>query len=557
MTLPPENAGPAPSGEVPEKKAESGPSLIRAAGSIGGATFLSRVMGFVRDIFIAQIFGAGLVADAFFVAFAIPSMFRRLLTEGALTSAFIPVYSDERAQRGEAAARRFSGAMGLVLAGALFLICLLGAVFAGPLVTALAPGFTRNAEKFGLTTRLTQIMFPFLFFIGLSAITTGVLNATRRFFLPALAPVIQNLAMIAALLSAGATGGVVDVDTAVFWLAWSVVIGGALQLLFQIPLLVKLRIAPLFGNPWRVPGVGRCLTLMGPAAFGAAILQINVLVDRLLASFLAEGSISYLYYANRLVQFPHGILSLAVTAAAFPVLSDRAAQRRHGEAKHRHGEEEGPSGRGTLIQAGRLTLFITLPATMGLMALARPIMEVLFERGAFGPEAAAASAGALRAYAVGLVFFGIVRLMAAAFHARLDTRYPVRCANWSVLAHILLSLALMFPLGYIGLALSTSLASGLNAYLLYLGIRESGEWPGEELGRAARQLLIASLLMGGFIYLVNWAVWPHGAGVIARIAVLLGEIILGAGAFLLLCNWISPELTALWRGVLRRRGRRQ
>ncbi len=504
-------------------------------------------MGFVRDIFIAQIFGAGLVADAFFVAFAIPSMIRRLLTEGALTSAFIPVYSDEREQRGESAARRFSGAIGLVLAGSLVLICVLGVVFAGPLVTALAPGFTRAAEKLGLTTRLTQVMFPFLFFIGLSAIATGVLNATRRFFLPALAPVIQNLAMIAALLAAG---GRVDAETAVFWLAWSVVIGGALQLLVQIPLLVKLQIAPLLGNPWRVPGVGRCLTLMGPAAFGAAILQINVLVDRWLASFLAEGSISYLYYANRLVQFPHGILSLAVTAAAFPVLSDRAAQRRHGGA-------EGSSGRDTLIQAGRLTLFITLPATMGLMALARPIMEVLFERGAFGPEASAASAAALRAYAVGLVFFGIVRLMAAAFHARLDTRYPVRCANWSVLAHIVLSVILMVPLGYIGLALSTSLASALNAYLLYLGIRNTGEWPGEELGRSAKQLFLASVLMGAFIYFVNGIVWPPQAGSIVQGAALFGEIVLGAAVFLLLCKWIAPEMSTFWQGIFRRRAGRQ
>ncbi len=500
-------------------------------------------MGFVRDVFIAQIFGAGLVADAFFVAFAIPSMFRRLLTEGALTSAFIPVYSDERAQNGEPAARRFSGAMGLILAGALALICLLGVVFAGPLVAALAPGFTRNAEKFGLTTRLTQVMFPFLFFIGLSAIATGVLNAARRFFLPALAPMVQNLAMIAALLAAG---WLVDVETAIFWLAWSVVVGGALQLLVLIPLLLKLNIAPLPANPWRVPSVNRCLTLMGPAAFGAAILQVNVLVDRWLASFLAEGSISYLYYANRLVQFPHGILSLAVTAAAFPVLSDRAAQSRHGGG----GES---SGRSTLIEAGRLTLFISLPATMGLMALAHPIMEVLFERGAFGPAESAASAAAVRAYAVGLVFFGIVRLMAAAFHSRLDTRYPVRCANWSVLAHIILSLALMVPLGYVGLALATSTASALNAYLLYLGIRSSGEWPGEELARSAKQLLFISIVMGVFIYSVNWAVWPLEAAAIVRGAVLFGEIVLGAAVFLLLCKWIAPEHSALWRGIFRRR----
>lgn len=543
MTEYSKHSGMSPPDEELESQLKSGSSLARAAGSIGAATFLSRVMGFVRDILIAQFFGASLVADAFFVAFAIPSMFRRLLTEGALTSAFIPVYSDERAQRGKHAARRFSGAMGLVIAFALIVICTLGVAFSGQLVMALAPGFTRVAEKFGLTTGLTRVMFPFLFFIGLSAIVTGVLNASRRFFLPALAPVIQNLAMIVALLSAGIH---VNIETTVFWLAWSVVIGGALQLLVQIPLLVKLKITPLLSVPWRVQGVGRCIALMGPAAFGAAILQINVLVDRWLASFLEEGSISYLYYANRLVQFPHGILSLAVTAAAFPVLSDRAAQKRH--------QGEGtPSGRETLIQAGRLTLFITMPATMGLMALAQPIMEVLFERGAFGPDASASSAAALRAYAVGLVFFGIVRLMAAAFHARLDTRYPVRCANWSVLAHIVMSVILMIPFGYVGLALSTSLASVLNGYLLYLGIQQTGDWPGEELGRTAKQLFLASGLMGGIIFVVNELVWPTQAGAITRGAVLLSEVILGGVVFLVSCKWFLPEIFAIWRNVIRRR----
>jgi putative peptidoglycan lipid II flippase len=513
---------------------------------ISAATFTSRVLGFVRDVFIAQAFGAGLVADAFFVAFAIPSMFRRFLTEGALTSAFIPVYSDQRAQNGEGAARRFSGAMGLSLAAGLALICFLGIVFAGPLVIALAPGFARSAEKLGLTSRLTQVMFSFLFFIGLNAIATGVLNAARRFFLPALAPAIQNVAMIAALLLAS---GTVDVDTAVFWLAWSVVIGGALQLLAQIPLLMKLRIAPLPAIPWRTPGVGRCLRLMGPAAFGAAILQINVLVDRWLASFLAEGSISYLYYANRLVQFPHGMLSLAVTAAAFPVLSDRAARGRHGG-----GEES--AVRDTLAQAGRLTLFITLPATMGLMALAHPIMTVLFERGAFGPEESAASAAALRAYALGLAFFGMVRLMASAYHAQLNTRYPVRCANWSVLAHVLLSLSLMGPLGYIGLALATSLASGLNAFLLYQGLQKSKDWPGNDLRRTAQKLLIASLLMGLFLVLLNWALWPDEGGVLLRGSLLAGEVLAGALGYLAICRLLAPELSGLWKGVFRRRIKR-
>ncbi len=527
--------------EPDSSRSPEGKSIARAAGSISAATFLSRVLGFVRDVLIARLFGAALLTDAFFVAFAIPSMFRRLLTEGALTSAFIPVYSDVRAQQGERSARLFSGAMTVSLTALLAGVCLLGIYFARPLVVALAPGFAGSAEKLDLTARLTQIMFPFLFFIGLSAIAVGVLNSARRFFLPALAPVVQNLVMIAALVVAG---GLVEANAAVKWLAWGVVAGGALQLLIQLPLISKLGISPIPVLPWRAPSVGRCLALMGPAAFGMAILQINVLIDRWLASFLAEGSISYLYYANRLVQFPHGILSLAVAAAAFPLLADR-------EARGRHGKEEG-SARSPLDKAGRLTLFITLPAAFGLIALARPIMEVLFERGAFVAADSSASAAALRAYALGLVFFGFVRLMAAAYHSRLDTKTPVRCANWAVLANVAGSVALMFPLGFVGLALATTLASALNAWLLLAGLRETEDWPGGDLVRTAKQLLPVSAAMGAGLYLFNWVFWPAGADIWVRAGVLSLEVIGGTAAYLLVSWFVMPDSAALWRTALRR-----
>ncbi|MDP6280171.1 MAG: lipid II flippase MurJ, partial [Nitrospinota bacterium] len=268
-------------------------------------------------------------------------------------------------------------------------------------------------------------------------------------------------------------------------------------------------------------------------------LQINVLIDRWLASFLAEGSISYLYYANRLVQFPHGILSLAVAAAAFPLLADR-------EARGRHGKEEG-SARSPLDEAGRLTLFITLPAAFGLIALARPIMEVLFERGAFVATDSSASAAALRAYALGLVFFGFVRLMAAAYHSRLDTKTPVRCANWAVLANVAGSVALMFPLGFVGLALATSLASALNAWLLLAGLRETEDWPGGDLARTAKHLLPVSAAMGAGLYLFNWVFWPAGADIWVRAGVLSLEVTGGTVAYLLVSWFVMPDSAALWR----------
>ncbi|MFP6870009.1 MAG: murein biosynthesis integral membrane protein MurJ [Nitrospinota bacterium] len=538
---PPIETDPVASGAGAPNSGQGG--LARSAGPISAATFMSRILGFVRDVLIARAFGSGLVTDAFFVAFAIPSMFRRLLTEGALTSAFIPVHSDVRAEKGERAARAFSGAMAVSLAAFLAVFCLLGIYYARPLVALLAPGFSADPKKLGLTADLTRIMFPFLFFIGLSAIAVGVLNAARRFFLPALAPVIQNVAMIGALVAAGAyaVGG-----GAVYWLAWGVVLGGAFQLIVHFPLMAKLGVTPLPSLPWRVPSVGRCLSLMGPAAFGAAILQVNVLIDRWLASFLQEGSISYLYYANRLVQFPHGILSVAVAAAAFPLLADRAAIGRHG------GTDDPGGSPGPLAEAGRLTLFITLPAAFGLMALAQPIMEILFERGAFGAADTAASAAALRAYALGLVFFGLVRILVVAYHARLDTKYPVRCANWSVLANVALSVTLMIPFGYVGLALATSIASGLNAWLLFRGLGGSAEWPREDLGRAIKSLLPISLLMGGLVYAGNALIWPVSGVIWLRAGILCAEVILGIGVYLLLSWLFVPELKGMLRAIPRK-----
>jgi len=525
----------------------AGESISRSAGTIGLATLISRIVGFGRDILIARAFGAGLAADAFFVAFAIPSLFRHLFMEGALSTAFIPVYTEVRAQGGEGAARRFSGGITLLMGAFLAALCLLGMVYAEPLVRLLAPGFSRSEEKLALTVRLTRLMFPFLFFIGLWAIAAGVLNAARRFFVPALTPAVQNLAMIGALLAAGALAAG---EAGVFWLAWAVVIGGALQFAFQLPLMSRLGVLPLLAAPWTAPGMGRCLALMGPAVLSAAIFHLNTLVDRWLASFLAEGSISYLYYANRLVQFPHGILSLAVTAAAFPILSDRAAEGRRTGVP-------GDDWRNTLAEAGRLTLYITLPAAFGLLALARPIMEVLFERGAFGPEQSAASAAALRAYALGLVFFGMVRLLSAAFHARLNTRYPVRCANIAIASNVVLSVALMYPLGYVGLALATSLSSLLNAALLVRGMRDlAREWPGEDLWRTARRLLPPAAAVGAAAYAAYLAFWPAQASSLARALFLGAELLAAAGAYAWLCSRFAPESAFSLRELLGPRRRR-
>ena len=553
MTTPPESSNPgreenafadAPVGNGDSPSEESIP---RFAGSVSLATLISRVAGFFRDLLLAKFFGAAMMADAFFVAFAIPNLFRRMFMEGALSSSFLPVYSDVREQSGAKEAKKFAGGMLVFLIFAGSAGCAIGIWFADPLMRVLAPGFSSNPEKLDLAAQLTRIMFPFIVFIGLWAVAAGMLNAARRFFVPAFAPALQNVVIIIALLLAGF---LVSRAEAIRWLAWAVVIGGAVQFFFQLPFMGKLRILPLPSIPWRVEGVGRCLALMGPAALGGAIFQINVLVDRWLASFLAEGSISYLYYANRLVQLPHGILSLAVVSAVLPVLSDYAAQNRGNTAS-------GDSERNAMIEAGRLTLFITIPSTFGLMVLAHPIIEVIFERGAFTQSHTVASAAALRAYAAGLMFFGITRLLAGVFHARLNTSFPVKCANIAVLTNVALSVALMFPLGFIGLALATSCSSALNAVLLLRGVmREWSDFPKRELAHSLGRLLTLGVLTGLLTYLVHLPVvhlqlWDSQGASVFKLLVVTFEVCLGAGFYIFMAKRIDASSYASWRHFTR------
>ena len=553
MTTPPESSKSIQDGNASDavslEKNDSaeGESISRFAGPVSLATLISRVAGFFRDLLIAKLFGAAMMADAFFVAFAIPNLFRRMFMEGALSSSFLPVYSDVREQSGVKQARKFAGGMLVFLVFAGSVGCAIGIWFADPLMRALAPGFSSNPEKLQLAAQLTRIMFPFIIFIGLWAVAAGMLNAARRFFVPAFAPALQNTVIIVALLFAGY---LVNRREAIHWLAWAVVIGGATQFLFQLPFLGKSRILPLPSIPWRVEGVGRCLALMGPAALGGAIFQINVLVDRWLASFLAEGSISYLYYANRLVQLPHGILSLAVVSAVLPVLSDYAA-------KNRENSESSVSERTTVLEAGRLTMFITIPSTFGLIALAHPILEVIFERGAFTEDHTIASAAALRAYAAGLMFFGVTRLLAGVFHARLNTSFPVRCANISVLANIVLSVLFMFPLGYIGLALATSCSSVLNAVLLLRGVmQEWSDFPKQELLQSLNKLLALGILTGLLAYFIHlqfihFQLWDSQGSSVFKLLLMLLEVSLAACFYITTAKKIDVSSYESWKRFAR------
>jgi len=486
-------------------------SIAKNASVVGAATLLSRVLGFFRDVIVASVLGAGPAADAFYVAYRLPNTLRRLFAEGSMTMAFVPVFSSLRQEKGDEAA------FAMTRSALVWLVCILGVVtvlailFARPLTMLIAPGFADNPEQMELTVQLVRIVFPYIIQISIVALCMGALNSMGHFLAPALATSELNTVIIIGCGVAWLFG--LDVPHA---LAWSVLVGGMGQMYMQHPALRR------FGFRWIGPwkfldeGVIRMGKLMLPTVFGAAVYQLNIVVGTLLASFLAAGSISALYYADRLVQFPLGVFGAAIGTVALPSLARLSAGGQMPEFKH------------TLSASMSLTLFICLPATAGLMALAHPMVVVLFGRGAFTPEAAQATSAALMAYAVGLPAFASVRPLVSAFYALHDTKTPVRAGFISVIANIILGAALMFPLDLVGLALATSLSSWLNVWLLGRALHAKvGPWA--ELSRTTWISAGLSLLIGVGAYLLpvnnyvalaliaGWAVVYMGLAVALRV----------------------------------------
>ncbi len=435
--------------------------IARRAATVGGATLISRILGFVRDLITAFTLGAGLFADAFFVAFRIPNLLRSLFAEGSLTLAFIPAFSRVRAEEGEARAQEMARSVLAWLVLILSAITLLAMLFAPELTGLIAPGFARNPELLATTAELLRICFPFIIFISGVGLCMGILNALDHFFAPAFAPCILNIGFIVFALVGWHFG-----FNVAYALAWGVLASGLGQWLFQQPYLARLGFS--WRGPWRWldPAVLRMGRLMLPSVFGSAVYQVNLLLSTLLASFLPVGSISYLYYADRLVQFPVGVFGLAVSTAALPSLSRLCAESRLDEFA-------------SVIRSSlRLSLTISLPAMAGLIALAAPLIALLFGRGAFGPEAIQATASALIAYGIGLPAIALVRPLVGAFYALEDTRTPVLVAVLCVVLNILLGWALMQQLAHVGLALAVSVASFVNVALLsWLLKRRLGSWP--------------------------------------------------------------------------------
>jgi putative peptidoglycan lipid II flippase len=478
-------------------------------------TLLSRVLGLLRDVVIAHYLGATAAADAFFVAFKIPNFMRRLFAEGAFSQAFVPVLSEYREQRSFAAVQQLINRVAGVLGGSLLLVTGL-AVVGAPILTAIfAPGFylADDPVRYQLTSEMIRITFPYLLLISLTGFCGAVLNSYGRFAVPAFTPVLLNLCLICAALLAAPY-----FDEPAFALAWGVMAAGCIQLAFQLPFMHGLRLSP---RPlWDIEdeGVRRILTLMVPAIFGVSVSQINLLLDTVLASFLPQGSVSWLYYSDRLVELPLGIFAIAISTVILPSLS-RQQTNRSVEAF-----------RATLDWAIRMVSLIGVPATVALIILAEPILMTLFQYGNLSVTDVGMAALSLRAYAVGLLAFMLIKVLAPGYFSRQDTRTPVAIGIKAMLANMVLNVVLVVPLhfywqvGHVGLALATSLAAFLNAGLLYRGLRQQGVYaPLPDLVSVLIRLLLAALVMAGGLWLatpepsqwVEWSWWQRTFNMLA------------------------------------------
>ena len=515
-------------------------ALLRSIATVGGYTGISRILGFIRDILIASVVGTGPVADAFFVAFRFPNLFRRLFGEGAFNAAFVPLFARKLEQSGAAAARLFAEQTLAVLLSALLLVTALAMATMPWLMYVLAPGFAEEPEKFELAVQLSRITFPYLLFLSLAALLSGILNSLYRFAAAASAPILLNLFFIAALLIVvplvGLPGQV---------LAWTVAAAGLAQFLWLLAAAARAGMALRLPRPRLNADLRRLLRLMIPGVLSAGAQQLNLLVGTIIAS-LQAGAVSYLYYADRVYQLPLGLIGIAFGVVLLPDLT----------RKLRGGAEA--AAMESLNRGLEHALLLTLPATAALIVIPWPIIVVLFERGAFDAEASRATAQALAAFALGLPAYVLVKVLQPAFFAREDTVRPLKMAAASVAANIALSLALFWPLGHVGLALATALAAWLNAGLLAWGLRRRAFLA---LDRRFRQrlprIVIASVLMGaglwaGALWLAPW----FEAGQALRILGLALLVGAGLAAYAVLALVSGAFDREDLRSLLSRRGRR-
>ncbi len=485
-------------------------------------TLVSRILGFVRDLIIARIFGAGVATDAFFVAFRIPNLLRRLFAEGAFSQAFVPVLAEYKNNRTEEQLRELIDHVTTLLGTALFIVTLVG-ILAAPLIIYIsAPGFAAVPDKFELTVELLRITFPYILFISLVALAGGILNTYSHFSVPALTPTLLNLSFIGCALWLAPL-----MDPPVLALAWAVFIGGILQLAFQIPFLLRLKRMPRLRFRFQGSGAWRVLKLMGPAVFGVSISQISLLINTIFASLLVTGSVSWLYYADRLMEFPAGMLGVALGTVILPSLSHHYTANSTNEFSH-------------LLDWGlRLTFLLTLPAAVALALLATPLITTLFYYGAFSMEDVWMTREALIAYSIGLIGLILVKVLAPGFYARQNIKTPVKIAILTLLATQLMNLAFIIPLKHAGLALAIGLGACLNAGMLYAKLRSQGIYqPLPGWGIFLLKILIALIVMSAGLWLITGDSAEWFTFTATERAMKLGWVVTLGGISYFVCLWL-------------------
>ncbi len=458
--------------------------MARNAGIISAATLLSRILGFLRDLILATTLGAGPVADAFFVAFRLPNVLRRLFAEGSLTMAFVPVYTKSRREEGKENADLIARSVQVWLLIILFSLSLGAFFFSEQITSVIAPGFQADTGVFDLTAQLVRICFPYIVLISSVALCMGILNSRGHFLAPALAPCVLNITLIVA-------AGIAYLShlSVAITLAWAVIVAGFGQWLLQQPFLAAKEFTWKGNICLRHTGVKQVGRLMLPTILGAAAYQLNILIGTMLASMLQFGSVSYLYYADRLVQFPLGVFGVAISTAALPSLSSLAGENHWTEFKN------------TLNTSMTLTLFITIPAAAGLIGLGRPLIAVLFGHGEFNNFAVSATDLALLGYALGLPAFSCVRTLISSFYALEDTRTPVIISVLCMLLNIASGYLLMQKLDHLGLALAVSLASWTNVILLVIFLnRKIGKW-GTIVAHTRKTVLLSLLILATAVFM--------------------------------------------------------
>jgi len=508
-----------------------GEKLFKSTAVVSSMTFLSRILGFIRDIVIARLFGAGLGTDVFFVAFKIPNFLRRLFAEGAFSQAFIPVLAEYR-EKGDQDLRALIASTSGTLAGILFIITAIGVIAAPFIIMVFAPGFIGSPEKLDLAGDLLTITFPYLFFISLTALAGSILNSFGKFAVPAFTPVFLNIALIGSAIWLSP-----HFAQPVTALAWGVFIGGAVQLLFQIPFLIGIKQLPRPRWNRQNSGVKKIFKLMIPALFGVSVSQINLLLDTLLASFLVTGSISWLYYSDRLVEFPLGVFGIALATVILPSLSKK------------HASESMAAFSNTIDWALRWVFIIATPAAIGLIYLAEPLLITLFQYGEFTAHHAHQASLSLMAYGLGLLPFIFIKVLAPGYYARQDTKTPVKIGIIAMISNMVLNVILMLQFAHVGLALATALSAGLNASLLYRGLRKIDVYqPRPGWFNFALKLLLPNL---GLLFILIWlspdsATWLE-SDVWQRSGMLAGIIAGAATVYFILLYLVGIKVQHLLR----------